>query len=255
MRRLLAVLLLALLLLPAVVPPATAQFIVLDPANLYEQIIQYVQMLIDYYQQYEILVNQIEQLVQLVDQVEMMIQNLEQLESFASDNPARILYDLRTLMWQLEGIVYSADDILRRYDEFYTPQVATDLPREEAEQLSQTLTTFRTLLAGAEATARHSEDAAGELGHLAYQLENAEGNLQALQAVGALTTQVATETTRLAEVNAMTLNTLAVYYSHELTTRERARLTFMDWIVRGSYSRSGPPSRSFDPVPSSYPGD
>ena len=254
MRRLLVALLLAVVLVTATAPPAHSQFVVVDPANLAQQIIQYAQMIIDYYQQFEILVNQVEQLVQLVEQVEMMIQNLEQLESVGADNPARVLYHLRNLFWQLEGIVYSASDVLARFDETYSPEVALELPREEAERLSDTLNTFRTLLAGAQATARHSEDAAGELGNLTYQLEHAEGNLQALQAVGAMTTQVATETTRLAEVNAMTLNALTVYYSHELTARETARLTLMDWIVRGSYTRSSP-TRTFDPVPPSFPGD
>jgi P-type conjugative transfer protein TrbJ len=254
MRLLLVALLLALLLLPVAVPPLQAQFIVLDPANLYEQIIQYIQMLLDYYQQYEILANQVEQLFQLVDQVEMMLQNLEQLEEVWADNPGRALADLRSLMYRLGGIVYGADDLLWRYDDLYTPRVPPDLPAQESEQLSETLTTFRTLLAAAQASGRDGEGAAAQLTRLTAQLEAAEGNLQALQAVGALTTEVASETTRLAEVNAMTLNTLTVYYSHELSARETARLTFMDWIDRGA-NYQGSSAQTFDPIPSSYPRD
>lgn len=255
MRRALSVLLLLLVLLPAAGPPARAQFIVLDPANLYEQIIQYTQMLLDYYQQYQILANQVEQLVQLIDQVEKMAQNLEQLEQVWADNPGQALSDLRFLMVRLGGIVYGADDLLWRYDDLYTPRVPPSLPEQESEQLSETLNTFRTLLASAQATGRHSESAASQLTLLTRQLETAEGNLEALQAVGALTTEVASETTRLAEVNAMTLNALVVHYSHELTARENARLTLMDWIDRGARYQAGPAPRTFDPIPSSYPRD
>jgi P-type conjugative transfer protein TrbJ len=249
MKRSLVLLLVLALTLPlAAPPPAAGQFAVIDVANLVEQIRQYAQMLAEYWQQYEILVKQVEQLARLVEQVEMMELNLRQLERFGADNPERFLFSLRSLFAQLEGIVYSADDVLRSYDEIYRPGVAVHLPTDEADRTTETLETFRSLLAGAHENARLSDDAASALSGLTGQLATAEGNLEALQAVGALTTQVATETTRLSELHAMTLNALTVHYSHELASREEARLTFLDWIHRGRFHFDDSP-QSFDLVP------
>lgn len=252
MRRL--ALLVLLVALPATLlpPPAASQVATFDAANYVEQIRQFVQMLIDYYLQYESLVQQIEQLVQLVDQVEMMEQDLEALGDLDFDNPGRFLADLGHVLRVLQGVVYRADDVLRRYDDVYTPAVALDLPAEEDERLAQTLGTFRTLLAAAQETARHSDDAAHRLGELTRQLDRAEGNLEALQAVGALTTQVATEATRLAEVQAMSLNALTVYYSHRLAEREAAEQTFLDWVHRGRFYAAGPRPRTFGLVPADF---
>lgn len=252
MRRLLALVLLLALGAALVAPPAASQVVVYDPANWVQQILQYAQMLIDYYLQYEQLVHDVQQLVQLVEQVEMMLQNLEDLERFAADNPGRFLGDIRDLMRALEGVVYRADDVLIRYDDHYTPAVALDLPAEEEERVAETLATYRTLLAAARQTAGHSSEAATALGGLSGQLESAEGNLQALQAVGALTTQVATEVTRGNELHAMTLNALVVRYSHELAAREHSERTFLDWIERGKDVQSWPPPRTFDPVPDGF---
>lgn len=246
---LLAVLALLLTLSPA---PAPAQFVVLDPANLYQQILQYAQMILDYYQQYEQLVNEIEQLVRLIEQIELMLENLEQVEDLRLDNPGRILHDLRAILDQLGGVVYSADDLLRTYDHLYSPDVAHDLPAQERERTEKTLQTMRTLLAASRQSARDTEDSAHALASLSNQLEAAEGNLEALQAVGAINTQLATETARLNETTAATLNALAVSTSHELASREQARRTLLDWIARGSTSDAGPEHETFSPVPPAF---
>ncbi|MFW6012188.1 MAG: hypothetical protein ACOC92_00590 [bacterium] len=248
MRRILACLLLALLLLPLLTPlPSNAQVIVLDPANLSQQIIQYAQMILDYAQQ-------IGQLIQLIEQVEMMIENLEQIEEMFSDNPARFLFELRRVMDRLRGIVYQADDLLVRYDLNYTLHASEDLPTQQADLNEETLRTYRTLLAGVQAAARQGEGSASRLSLLSDQLDSAQGNVQALQAVGALTTQVATETNRLAELNAMTANALTVRFSHEISARETARKTFLQWIDRGLSER--PPAReTFTVVPPDFPGN
>lgn len=237
---------LAATLLP---PPLAPQVATFDVANYIEQLKQFAQMIIDYYLQYESLVQEIQQLFQLVQQVEMMIQNLEQLEEMGANNPGRLLAQLQVLFSDLEGIVYRADDVLLRFDDHYTPGIAIDLPTEEDDRLTETLETYRTLLAAAQRTAHQSTDAARALEDLSSQLEAAEGNLQALQAVGAMTTQVATEVTRSNEVQAMTLNALTVQAAHELAAREHAERTFLHWIERGRHFQGGPPRQAFDPVP------
>ncbi|HLE84926.1 MAG TPA: hypothetical protein VJG13_11345 [Thermoanaerobaculia bacterium] len=247
MRRAAAAFVLIALLAPVAAPPARGQFVVIDPANLYEQILQYGQMLADYYQQWQILTTQYRQ-------IEGMLQNLEDLERAASDNPVRFLIGLRDVFWRLQGVVYAADDVLGRYDEAYTPEVSYELSRSEADRLRATLTTYRTLMAAAREHARSSEDSAGALSSLMGQLQAAEGNLQALQAVGALTTQVATETTRASEVQALAVNALIVREAHELSREEEARLTLLDWMHRGSLYRGPSPGRSFDPVPPAFGG-
>ncbi len=250
-----ALLVLLALLAPVVAPPAAAQIAVYDIAAYLQMLIDYAQALLDYYQQYEILVTQIEQLANLVDQLEVMYQNLESLEDAASDNPARFLVGLRDVLYRLQGVVYSAEDVLARFDEVYTPQVSPDLPTSEGEKVGATLTTLRTLLAATEAHARASEDSSGALGQLMGQLEGAEGNLEALQAVGALTTQVATETTRAAEVQALGVNALVVTRAHELAIEEDARRTLLDWMWRGQSWRAGPERETFSPVPSAFSGE
>lgn len=247
-----AVLVAALALGGAALPPAAeAQWLVLDAANLYQQIVQYAQMLLDYYQQYAMLVQEVEQLQNLVEQVELMGRNLEHLDHLGADNPSRVIDALRALLGQLGGIVYTADDLLRRYDEVYAARTADDLPIEEAERTEQTLETFRALLGAAHQHAVQTEASSHTLGALTRQLDAADGNVQALQAVGALTTQVATETSRLNEVSAATLNALVVHYSNQLASREQARKTFLDWVSRGRVSRPAP-AQSFEPVPPVY---
>lgn len=248
MRRVLVVLVLVLALLaPGLARPALGQFVVHDPVAFVQQLIDYAQMLADYYQQFQILVSQYQQ-------IEGMLRNLGDLEDAAADNPVRFLAGLRDVFWRLRGVVYAADDVLRRFDEAFTPEVSYEVSEAEAVRLRATLGTLRTLLAGAQEHARASEDSAVALAELMAQLEGAEGNLEALQAVGALTTQVATETTRAAEVQALAVNALVVREAHELAREEEARLTLQDWMTRGALWRRGPAARTFDPVPSSWGG-
>lgn len=254
MRYLASIVLVVLVLAPVLAPPASALYPVYDAAAYVQMLIDYVQALLDYYQQYEILVNQVEQLAQLVEQLEVMYQNLESLDDAASDNPVRFLVGLRDILYRLEGVVYSAEDVLARFDEVYTPQVSPDLPTSEEERLSATLGTLRSMLAAAETHARASEDSSGRLAELMRQLEGAEGNLEALQAVGALTTQVATETTRSAEVQALAVNALAVSAAHELVLEEDARRTLLDWMWRGKTWRAGPARETFSVVPQAFTG-
>lgn len=247
MRRFAVVLLVLALVAPLVAPPVEGQFVVHDPIAFVQQLLDYAQMLADYYQQYRILVTQFEQ-------IEGMLLNLRQLESVASDNPARFLGELRGMFRRLRGVVYVAEDVLRRFDEVYTPEVSYEIERAERQRLAQTLITLRALLAGAEEHARAAEDSADALASLTGQLQAAEGNLEALQAVGALTTQVATETTRAAEVQALAVNALVVREAHELVQEEEARRTLLDWAYRGARYRGGPAPRTFDVVPSSWGG-
>lgn len=231
--------------------PAHAQLAVFDPINWAEAILQYLQMLRAYYRQYEDLVKQVEQLDTLIQQVRRMDTNLLAIDSLTSDDVSRWLGNLRTVLARLEGIVYSADDVLTRYDELYRLDIPPDLPDAEAERRRAALDTFRTLIAGAHETANGSESAGRRLRKLVEQLDGAQGNLEALQAVGAITTEVAAESSRTAEVNAMTLNALAVQFSEELAGREQARITFNDWLRRGREGRPLP-TQEFDPVPDSF---
>jgi P-type conjugative transfer protein TrbJ len=249
------VLLALLVLAPVLAPPASGQYLVYDAAAYIQMIIDYLQALLDYYQQYQILVNEVEQLVQLIEQLETMYQNLESLDDAASDNPVRCLVGLRDVLYRVQGIVYSAEDVLERFDEVYTPQVSPDLAETEADKLEATLGTLRSMLAAAETHARASEDSSGRLAELMRQLEGAEGNLEALQAVGALTTQVATETTRSAEVQALSVNALAVAAAHELALREDARRTLFDWRWRAKTWRAGPARETFSVVPGAFSGE
>lgn len=252
MRRAAVVVLMVVLLVPWVSPPAWGQFIVHDPIAFVQMLVDYLQMLADYYRQYQILTGEYRQIEQLAEQYEAMLRNLEELKDGARDNPERFLGRLRDVFFRLEGVVYSADDVLRRYDEVYDPEVTGELSRREDERLRATMTTFRTLMAGAEQHARASEGAAGKLRRLMDQLEAAGGNLEALQALGALTTEVATETTRVSEVQALAVNALVVREANDLAREEEARLTLLDWMDRASFYRGGPAPRSFDPVPSAF---
>jgi P-type conjugative transfer protein TrbJ len=242
-----------LLVLATVLPaPVSGQFIVLDPANLYQQILQYAQMLVEYYQQYEQLVQEVQQLLRLVEQIELMLEALDALEEMVVDNPGRALLEVRVLLAHLGGIVYVTDEMLRRFDHVFSVEPAFDLPFQERERTEQALRTMRTLLASAGEAARASEESSHALGELSAQLHSAEGNLEALQAVGALTTQVATETTRLHETTLAVLNAQGVYSAYELSSREQGRRTFMDWIERGAASRPAEPPRSFSVVPPAF---
>ncbi len=251
MRRIAFVVLALALLAPLAAAPARGQLLVHDPLALAEQLIQYAEMLADYAQQYRILRTDVEGVGKLADQYDTMVQNLEHLEDLASANPGVFLEGLRELFWRLQGVVYATDDVLSRFDQAYTPEVSPDLGVSEGQRLRTTLTTVRTLLAGAQDHARASEAASGSLARLVGQLDTADGNLKALQAVGALTSEVATETTRVAEAQTLTANLLAVREADELASREEERLTLLDWMRRGQGYRGQVP-RTFTPVPSGF---
>lgn len=252
--RLTAVLLALLLVaLPLALPrSAPAQELVYDPANFWQQVAQYAQMILDYYQQYKILVEEIQAVAHLYEQIELMLENLEDIEDLASDNPGRAIAAIWAELYRLEGVLYVAEDVVSRFDQLYHLGAADDLVRAERDRASQTLATLRGLLLGSRTTHESSGESSARLHALTNQLDAAAGNLQALQAVGALTSQVATETTRLAEVHAMSLNALTVTAAHELATQEVARAHLLDWIERARRHQP-PPPQTFSVVPEGFP--
>jgi len=206
-----AALLLSMLLYGAIVPPATAQLSVYDPANHAQNILQAVRAL----QQLD---QQVEQLTHEVNMLENMARDLE---TFPIDVSHAIIQDritrIEILLRKAEGIGYDIGEVEHSYNEAYpetygdTPPSASALLRDARSRWAQSRTAHRdVLLMAAEITAANQINA-GALSELVDGSQEAAGNLQALQAgnqIGALSTEqlIRIETLMAAHYRAQSLD-------------------------------------------------
>ena len=135
-----------MLLYGAIVPPATAQLSVYDPANHAQNILQAVRAL----QQLD---QQVEQLTHEVNMLENMARDLE---TFPIDVSHAIIQDritrIEILLRKAEGIGYDIGEVEHSYNEAYpetygdTPPSASALLRDARSRWAQSRTAHRDVL-------------------------------------------------------------------------------------------------------------
>lgn len=240
LRRTAAAATLAAVLAVAAAAPARGQFAVYDTANHVENVIQTAQAIYSVYQR-------IEQIRQLYDQLRWMAKQIEQLEDPGGREVASLLYYLGVLMQQGEALVYSLEDLERRYREIYPGAVvAQDLPAEDRRRVETALDTYLAVLRSSQRIARNFVPSQQTLGGLKSRLMAAEGNREVTQAAGLLTAYSAEETSKLLQQVTALVNLQAVHHAGEIGRQAAAEATFLDAVERADrpvlrYDGSGAP--------------
>jgi len=214
MKRILASLCLAALPVSALTaPPASAQWVVYDPANHIQGIIQAVQAV-------EEVTNQIQQLTHEIEMLENMARDLESLPDSIADDILRRMQRIDELMRRAEGIGYGVKEIEREYEIIYPEDYGAAPPEhrvlvEEARtRWRQSRTAYReSLMVTAEVVSSARADSES-LDRLIGDSQSAVGNLQALQAGNQIE---ALQTEQLMQIESM----MASHYRAEALERAR----------------------------------
>ena len=194
-------------------PPAAAQWVVYDPANHIQSIIQAIQAV-------ESVTNQIEQLANEIEMLENMAKDLESLPDSIADDIQRRMDRIEQLMREAEGIGYRIEEIEREYEDHY-PETYGDNPPEQRvlveearARWEQSRVAYRdSLLTTAQVVSTTRADATSLQSRLSAS-QSASGNLQAVQAGNEI---AALQTEQLMQIEAM----MAAHYRAEALERAR----------------------------------
>ena len=194
-------------------PPAKAQWVVYDPANHIQSIIQAIQAV-------ESVTNQIEQLANEIEMLENMARDLESLPDSIADDILRRMDRIEELMREAEGIGYKIEEIEREYERQY-PETYGENPPEHRILVEQARTRWKqsrlayrdSLLTTAQVVSSTQADATSLQSRLAAS-KGASGNLQAVQAGNEI---AALQTEQLMQIEAM----MASHYRAEALERAR----------------------------------
>ena len=194
-------------------PPAHAQWVVYDPANHIQSIIQAIQAV-------ESVTNQIEQLANEIEMLENMARDLESLPDSIADDILRRMDRIEELMREAEGIGYKIEEIEREYERQY-PETYGENPPEHRILVEQARTRWEqsrlayrdSLLTTAQVVSSTQADATSLQSRLAAS-KGASGNLQAVQAGNEI---AALQTEQLMQMEAM----MASHYRAEALERAR----------------------------------
>ncbi|MEE9380199.1 MAG: P-type conjugative transfer protein TrbJ [Hyphomonadaceae bacterium] len=194
-------------------PPANAQWVVYDPANHIQSIIQAIQAV-------EEVTNQIQQLTHEIEMLENMARDLESLPDSIADDILRRMQRIDELMRRAEGIGYKVEEIEREYEVAYPEDYGSTPPRravlvEQArDRWKQSRVAYRESLqvtAQVVSTARADSE---NLNRLIGSSQSAAGNLQAVQAGNQIE---ALQTEQLMQIESM----MASHYRAEALERSR----------------------------------
>lgn len=224
---LIAIILAITLLLPiAAPPPAEGTIPVIDPANLLQNIFTALQT-------YYAIAQRVSNLRSQYEQVAHQIQNLRNLVDPDTRQIATLLYYLKVILEQTDGLVYSMESLDREFRRLfagYTP--AEDLQGEYRERVHRVLETSRAALLATQRLSRNSVPSQQSVGAMKEQLLEAEGNLEAAHAQGLLVAFAAEETSKLGEQMALLVNLIAVDQAHRVNTRATETATFEAWLSK-----------------------
>jgi type IV secretion system protein TrbJ len=240
LRRATAAATLAAVLTTAAAAPARAQFAVYDNPNHIENIVQTIQSILGVLQR-------LEQIRQLYDQLRWMAAQIERLEDPGGREVASLLFHLGVLMQQGEALVYSLEDLERRFRETYPGAVvAEDLPAEDRRRIETALDTYLAVLRSSQRVARNFVPSQQTLGAMKSNLMAAEGNREVTQAAGLLTAFHAEETSKLLQQVTALVNLQAVHHADEIGRQAAAEATFLGALERAHrpvlrYDGSGAP--------------
>lgn len=173
----------------------------IDLAAIERQVIGYQQQIKDYalqLQQYQQLYSQLQQQIQMV---KMQAQNLKTLSSYDWQNLNVVLYQARNIMQKVDGISYDLGNVSRKFEEIYKDfnEYSSDINSAKDEnarnkifsdrykQMQETnQNTLNGTLQKLELANKEFENEDRTISHLKNRSQNAEGNLQAIQATNDL---------------------------------------------------------------------
>ncbi len=214
-------------------PPAHAQWVVYDPANHIQSIIQAIQAV-------ESVTNQIEQLANEIEMLENMARDLESLPDSIADDILRRMDRIEELMREAEGIGYKIEEIEREYERQY-PETYGENPPEHRVLVEQARTRWEqsrlayrdSLLVTAEVVSSARADSES-LDRLIADSQSAVGNLQVLQVGNQIE---ALQTEQLMQMEAMMASHYraeALERARQLAEAERGRARTRNFLGSGS---------------------
>ena len=208
---------------PALLPPASAQLAVYDPANHVQNILQAVRTL-------EEVQNQVQQLTHEIEMLENMARNLETLplnvaEALIRDRIAQI----GAAIAKAEGVSQEVGDVERDYNELYpetygeTPPDNTELVEEARDQWRQSRSAYRHTLSVSAAALQDNETKADAIAQLVAESQGAAGSLQAAQAGNQLDALQVEQLIQIESMMAAHYRAEALNRARDLQEEERAR--------------------------------
>lgn len=240
MRRRIRALIVSLSALSFAVSPAHAFFglgnIVLDPANLAENITTAANTI-------DQINNQIEQLQNEARMILNQVENLKRLDFNTIDDLTRILESIDALMRQSDEISYEVGESERRYEEAF-PESYEALTNEEivTEALSQwqlSRTTYGHSIQVQSGIVTAVSDARGSLIRLVDESQSATGNLAVTQAGNQLVALSVEQQMQMQQLMAAHYRMLATEQARQLAIEEQARIRHQRFRGDGSaYSRN-----------------
>ncbi|MFW0695694.1 P-type conjugative transfer protein TrbJ [Aliarcobacter butzleri] len=232
-----------------------------DVAAIAQSIIEYKQMLEDYAMQIQQYENMVTQLQQQVRMVEMQTTNLKNLGSFNWDNLGSIIKQQKRIMNNVGGISYDLGNISNKFENTYKDfngyendfsnatnekqrnKIYSDKYKEITELNQNTLNgTFQKLENSYNQIDREDQT----LDNLKSRSENAEGNLQVLQASNDLLTFQIDEirklkTTVMDQSNAMT-NYMAMQNNEKILQQSKSEAFLNRGSINNIYDTKNNPN-------------
>lgn len=239
----LTLLALGLVLMALVQPaPARAQFAVFDGANFGQNALTALRAA-------EAILQRIQMIQHQLTQIEHMLRNLAQIEEPVFTRILRHLFQvLRVMERETKGLIYSQRLASIQFQRIYRWEPAEhDLLEEDRKRVETSIETARAALL---ATKLQGEDllrAQSRLEELKDQALDAEGNLQALEALALLEAHTAQEIGKLTQQMLIQTNLTSVAVAHALASPSAAEETFRE-VVEAS-RRDVPSYGSVPPIP------
>ncbi len=233
-----------------------------DVAAIAQQLISYQQQIKDYamqFQQYQQLYSQLQQQIQMV---KMQTQNLKTLSSYDWQNLNILLYKAKNVMQRVDAVSYDLGNVSRKFEEIYKDfnGYSSDINSAKDEnarnkifsdrykQIQETnQNTLNGTLQKLELANKEFENEDRIISDLKNRSQNAEGNLQAIQATNDLLVYQVDEARKLRVALMDQTNALANYMAMQNNQRIMQQAKSEAFLNRNNINNPYEHTNSFNP--------
>lgn len=226
-------------LLVALPVPVHGQFAVYDVANWIENFRTALQTYVQ-------IVQQIEEILGLYEQLETMYRNLEAIEDPDFREIQTLLFQLDQLLADTEGVLYSMSQLEARFAELYPGVEPTETLQEDAlDRAWASLETARAALLFTREMSIENQESQETLEILREQTLDADGNLEALHALGIQLQYMGEEMSKNTHQLFVLTNLAAVEAARHAEDEAAAAATFEELVDQ---AQSEPPHYDGSPM-------
>jgi P-type conjugative transfer protein TrbJ len=215
--------------------PATAQFAVIDAANLGVNATTGSSTSLAVIQRILQIANELQQIRLQIEQLIAQYQNLVRLgiDFRPIDTEIlRLIHAYQELLHQGKALVYTLRNLDDRFKEVFDPGPSVERWRDEQLRRVETvLDTHRAVLKANQAFARNASRTQVQNEGMKRQALATEGNLEALHAQALIQAHTAQEISKTVEQLASVNNLLAVHFAYEVASQESAERSFDEWLA------------------------